>query len=128
MERRGRPARIELGVAPHRFLRRQRLDLDAALLQLVEHLRVGTELAVRPRPDDHVRRELLEHLIQVCEYETVALGSPLVREHALGQDDHVLRLLLTVHGDAAEAIPLDTRQQWTLASAKVRGPAIEVSE
>ena len=31
MERRGRPARIELGVAPHRFFRRQRLDLDTSL-------------------------------------------------------------------------------------------------
>ena len=85
-------------------------------------------MAVRPRPDDQVRRELLKHLVQVCEYETMPLGSPPVREHAVGQDDHVLRLLLAVHEDAAEAIPLDPRHQWKLASAKVRGPAIEVSE
>ena len=58
----------------------------------------------------------------------MTLGSPPVREHALGQDDHIIRLLLAVDEETAEAIPLDPRHQWKLATAKVRGPAIEVSE
>ena len=58
-----------------------------------------------------MRRKLLEHSFQVGEHEPVPVLPPPVGQDPLGEHDHILRLLLAVDKDAAEAVPLDARHR-----------------
>ena len=60
MKRSGRSTRIELPITTHSLGRRQRLDLDTALPQLVERLRVGTQLPVRAGAHDQALRQVID--------------------------------------------------------------------
>src|SRR6266545_3325567 len=116
MERGRRAARVELAVATDSLIRRQGLDLDAPLPQLLDCLRVGTHLPVRARPHDQALRQLVDDVFEVGKDESVSIRPPPVGEHALGEDDHVTRLLLTVDDEVSEAVSLDPRHRLTSRS------------
>ena len=107
MKRSGRSTRIELPITTHSLGRRQRLDLDTALPQLVERLRVGTQLPVRTGAHEQALGQLAEDIVEVGKNEAVPFCAPPVGEDAVGKDDHVTRLLRAVDADAAEAVVVD---------------------
>jgi len=99
--------RIELGEARHRLVRLQALDLDASLLQAVEHRGIRAHPLVCACPDDESLRELVGYVLQVHPGELVTLPSPPVLDHATGQDDHIASDLPAVDRHSAESIPGD---------------------
>jgi hypothetical protein len=117
VERGRRAARIELAVAADGLVRRQGLHLDAALAELVERLRLRTHLPVRARADDKPFRQLLEYVVQVGEDESVPIRAPPIGEYALGEDDHVTRLLVAVDDEITEAVSRDPRDRVTSRSS-----------
>jgi hypothetical protein len=108
-----RAAGVELAVAAYGLVRRQCLDLDAALPQPLERLRVGTHLRVRARAYNQPLRQLIDDVLQVGKDESVPIGSPPVGEHAVWEDDHVTDLLLAVDDEVTEAVVLDSRHRLT---------------
>jgi hypothetical protein len=107
VQRGGGSRRVQLGEAPHRAIRRRALDLDASLLQAVEHLRTRPHPLVRAGPDDQSLGELVGHVLEVDPRQFVALTPPAVLDHAAGKHDHVARDLPTIDRQATESIPVD---------------------
>src|SRR5215211_7284229 len=122
MECGGRAARVELAVATDGLVRRQGLDLDAPLPQLLECLRVGTHLPVGARAHDQALRQLLDHILEIGKHESVPISPPPVGEHTLGEHDHVARLLLTVDDEVTESVSLDPRHRITSRSSLRSSP------
>ncbi len=73
MKRSGRSRRIEFPITTHSLGRRHRLDLDTALPQLVERLRVGTQLPVRTGAHEQALGQLAEDIVEVGKNEPVPL-------------------------------------------------------
>src|SRR6266480_1999735 len=71
-------ARVELAVATDSLVRRQSLDLDAPLPQLLERLRVGTHLPERAHAHDQALRQLLEDVAEVGKDQSVPISAPPV--------------------------------------------------
>src|SRR6266496_327239 len=117
-----RAARVELAVATDGLVRRQGLDLDAPLPQLLERLRVGTHLPVGSRADDQPLRQLLDDVAEIGKHQSVPISPPPVAEHALGEHDHVPRLLLTVDDEVTESVSLDPRHRLTSRSSLRSSP------
>src|SRR5439155_6616505 len=117
-----RAARVELAVATDSLVRRQGLDLDAPLPELLERLRVGTHLPVGAHAHDQPLRQLLEDVAEIGEHESVPIRPPPVEEHTLGEHDHVTRLLLTVDDQVTEAVSLDPRHRLTSRSSLPSSP------
>src|SRR6476620_6991400 len=110
---RGRGHRgIELGEPRYRAIRRQALNLDASLLQAVEHLRIRPHPLVRSGPDDQSLGELVGYVLKVHPSELVALTPPPVRDHAAGKHDHVARDLPTIDRQATGSIPVDSTHPY----------------
>ena len=108
-----RAARVELAVAADGLVRRQGLDLDTAPPELSKRLRVGTQLPVRAGADDQPLRQLIDDVLEVGKNESVPLRPPPIGEHAIGQNDQVTRLRLTIDDDVPEAVALDARRRLT---------------
>src|SRR5437763_443246 len=117
-----RSARVELAVATDSLVRRQGLDLDAPLPQLLERLRVGAHLPVRARAHDQALRQLLDNVPEIGKHQSVPISPPPVGEHALGEHDHVARLLLTVDDKVTESVSLDPRHRLTSRSSLRSSP------
>src|SRR6266487_5003813 len=117
-----RAARVELAVATDSLVRRQRLDLDAPLPQLLDCLRVGTHLPVRTHAHDEPLRQLLEDVAEIGKHQSVPIRPPPVGEHTLGEHDHVARLLLTVDDEVTESVSLDPRHRLTSRSSLRSSP------
>src|SRR6266511_3656429 len=117
-----RAARVELAVATHSLVRRQRLDLDAPPPQLLDCLRVGTHLPVRAHAHDQPLRQLLDDVAEIGKDQSVPIRPPPVGEHTLGEDDHVARLLLIVDDEVTEAVSLDRRHRLTSRSSLRSSP------
>jgi hypothetical protein len=111
-----RAAGVELAVAMDSLARRQGLDLDASLPELLNRLWVGTHLPVRARTYDKALRQLVDDLTEVGKNESVPIGPPPIGEHTLGEDDHVTRKLLTFNDEMTESVSLDPRQRLTSRS------------
>jgi diadenosine tetraphosphatase ApaH/serine/threonine PP2A family protein phosphatase len=108
-----RAAGVELAVAMDSLARRQSLDLDTPLPELLNRLRVGTHLPVRARAYNEPLRQLIDDLAEVGEDESVPIGPPPIGKHAVRQDDHVTRLFLTVDEETTEVVALDPRHRLT---------------
>src|SRR5206468_10085895 len=117
-----RAARVELAVATDSLVRRQGLDLDAPLPQLLDCLQVGTHLPVRTHAHDEPLRQLLEDVAEIGKHQSVPISPPPVGEHTLGEHDHVARLLLTVDDEVAESVSLDPRHRLTSRSSLRSSP------
>src|SRR5205823_3297054 len=117
-----RAARVELAVATDGLVRRQGLDLDAPLPELLERFRVGTHLPVRARAHDQPLRQLLDDVSEIGKYQSVPISPPPVGEHTLGEHDHVARLLLTVDDEVTESVSLDPRHRLTSRSSLRSSP------
>jgi hypothetical protein len=55
----------------------------------------------------------------------VTIGAPPAGEHAIGEHDHIPRLLFTVDDNMAEAVTLDPRHQLTSAYFPCRASGME---
>src|SRR5206468_2696105 len=108
-----RAARVELAVATDSLVRRQGLDLDAPLPQLLDCLRVGTHLPVRAHAHNQALRQLLDNIAEIGKHQAVPFRPPPVGEDTLGEHDHVTRLLLTVDDEVTESVSLDPRHRLT---------------
>src|SRR5437773_7537038 len=117
-----RAARVELAVATDGLVRRQRLDLDAPLPQLLERLRVGTHLPVGARAYDQPLRQLVDDVAEIGKHQSVPIRPPPVGEQTLGEDDHVARLLLTLDDEVTESVSLDPRHRLTSRSSLRSSP------
>lgn len=113
---------VELAVAMDSLARRQDLDLDTSLPELLNRLRIGTHLPVRARAYNQALRQLVDDLREVGKDESVPIGPPLIGEHTLGQDDHVTRLLLTVDDEMTESVSLNPPHRLTSGSSLRSGP------
>jgi hypothetical protein len=109
MERSGCAPRIELAVAADGLIGWERLDLDTALAQPVRRLSLGPHLSVCTGADEQALGQLAEHAIEVGEDERVTVLAPPIRDDAVGQHDHIPRLLFAVDNDPTEAVSLDPR-------------------
>jgi hypothetical protein len=108
-----RPAVVELAVAMDSLARRQSLDLDTPLPELLNRLRVGPHLSIRARAHNEALRQLIDDLAEVGKDEAVPIGPPPIGKNALGQDDYVTRLFLTVDEETTEVVALDPRHRLT---------------
>ena len=96
----GRSAcRVELTEPAHGLAGGQRLHGHTSLLQLLDRVGIGPHPAVGARTHDQVRRELVQHVGEVVEYQRVTLLAPPVPHHPVGQDDEGPGLLASVDDD-----------------------------
>src|SRR5215210_3971738 len=112
-----RAARVELAVATDSLVRRQGLDLDAPLPQLLDCLRVRTHPPVGAHAHDQALRQLLDDVAEIGKDEPVPIRPPPVGEHTVGEHDHVARLLLTVDDEVTESVSLESWHRFTSRSS-----------
>src|SRR5262249_49873703 len=107
MQRGRGPGRLELREEPDRFAGRERVDRDAATPERLERLGIGLELSVGTGADHEPGGEVVEHVLEILENESVSLPAPPVPDAPAGEHDHVAAVLVAVHDHPAELVALD---------------------
>jgi phosphohistidine phosphatase SixA len=107
VQRRRRLPRIEPAVALDGLRGWEHLDFDPARAELLERTRIRPQLPVGARAEKQTLGQLVEHVVEILEHETVPFLAPPAAHHALRQHDDVARLLTSVDRHAPEAVALD---------------------
>jgi hypothetical protein len=96
VERRRRPTRVELSVAPDGLRRGQALGGDVPRAQLFDGRGIGPQAPIRSRSDHEPLGKLVDDLLEILEDESMPFATPPASDDAVRQDDDVLRVLLAV--------------------------------
>jgi hypothetical protein len=88
--------RVHRAVAAHRVIRREHLDLDSALSEAFDCIRVGDHAPVGAGTDDQTLGQIWENFIQVLEHEAVTIQATPIPDDASREDDEIVSVLLAV--------------------------------
>jgi hypothetical protein len=102
----------------------QRLHRHAAVLELLDRVGIGAHAPVGAGADDQVGRELVQDLGKVVGHQGVAVVSPPVPHHPVGQDDQVPGLLASVDDDLSELVVVDPRHRSAPETGRLAAPRL----
>jgi hypothetical protein len=100
---------VERAVAANRFLCGENLDLDAPAAKAGDRIWVRLQASVYAGAEDEPLGELVEDVLEIFQHQAVPVPAPPVPYDALGEDDDVPRVLLSVDRDVPEPVALDSR-------------------
>jgi hypothetical protein len=96
VESRCRGSGVKPAVTTHRVLGRKHLDLDSALSEGFDCLRVRDHAPVGAGTDDQTLGQIGENFIQVLEHQAVAIPAPPIPDNPSREDDDIVSVLLAV--------------------------------
>jgi hypothetical protein len=96
VESRCRGGGVQRAVAAHRVIGREHLDLDSALSEAFDCIRVGDHAPVGAGTDDQTPGQIWENFIQVLEREAMTIPATPIPDNASREDDDIVSVLLAV--------------------------------